>query len=402
MQTLTDATSDLTTEELQRYGRHLILPEVGLDGQRRLKAARVLLIGLGGLGSPAALYLAAAGIGTLGLVEFDVVERSNLQRQLLYGDDDVGRSKLDAACTRLRAVNPHLAIERHDGRLEAANAQACIAAYDVVVDGSDNAATRYLVNDACARAGVPNVWGAVARFEGQVSVFDARRGPCYRSLFPTPPPAGLVPSCAEGGVLGVLPGMVGAMQANEVIKLVLGVGEPLIGRLLILDALGARTREVQLPKTPCADVDCPCRGPLKPIADPGCSADSTPIHAADRANDPGRIMNDFSADVPLEISIQQLQALRRDGVDHALVDVRETAEHDICRIDGATLIPLRTLPEAVDQLDREALTVVHCHHGGRSAQAVAWLRQNGFARATNLVGGIDAWSLTVDPAVPRY
>lgn len=408
-------TGQLDAAELQRYGRHLILPEVGLAGQKQLKAAKVLLIGAGGLGSPLGLYLAAAGIGTLGLVDDDRVETSNLQRQVLFGSADVGRSKTDAACERLREVNPHIEIHPHRVRARAANILQLIEAYDVIVDGSDNFATRYLINDACVLTGKPDVWGAVQRFEGQVAVFWGARGPCYRCLFPEPPPAHLIPSCAEGGVLGVLPGIMGALQANEVIKLVLDKGEPLIARLVLFDALRCRFRELRLKKSP----TCPiCALPPSPgstreslqarllesedrlRSEDTCSA---PVDGRPPTREEDQALSNPNPDTPpFEISVQQLEIWRADGAEHLLIDVREPAELEICRIDGARSIPLRDIPKDLSELDPEQLIVVHCHHGGRSAQAVAYLRQQGFNRATNLRGGINAWSLEIDSSVPRY
>ncbi|MEM9558398.1 MAG: molybdopterin-synthase adenylyltransferase MoeB [Acidobacteriota bacterium] len=387
---------DLTHDELRRYGRHLVLPEVGVDGQKRLKAARVLLIGAGGLGSPAALYLAAAGVGTLGVVEFDQVDLSNLQRQVLYGHPDVGRPKLEVAAERLHDVNPHIEIVPHATRLELDNARELIEAYDLVVDGSDNFPTRYLVNDACVLTGTPLVWGAVLRFDGQVSVFSAPGGPCYRCLFPVPPPPGSVPSCAEGGVLGVLPGIIGSLQANEAIKLILGVGEPLVGRFLSFDALGMRLRELRLPRNP----DCPaCSDPSALVlhSDDASCAPPTPeptMEATMSSTHAGDVM-------PLEIDVEEYVSWRAD-FEHVLLDVREPFEAEIATIEGALLIPLGELPRRLDELDRESILVVHCHHGGRSAQAVGFLRSQGFDRAVNLGGGIDDWSETIDSNVPRY
>lgn len=378
----------LDPKETRRYGRHLTLPQVGLEGQRRLKASRVLLVGTGGLGSPAALYLAAAGVGTLGLVDFDTVDETNLQRQILFGEPDLGRSKVEAAEDRLRTLSPSVTIERHDTRLEASNVLDLVEAFDVVVDGSDNFPTRYLVNDACARARKPDVWGAILRFEGQVSVFWNGQGPCYRCLFPEPPPPGLVPSCAEGGVLGVLPGLVGTIQATEALKLLLGIGTPLIGRLLVIDALGTSFREVSLPA--CAEA-------------PGCadSRDLVAFEAACRAEEPTPPV-EAPGPVPLDVSVGELADWQRAGRDLVLLDVREPHEHAICHIEGSLLVPMREVPERLEGLDRDRLTVVHCHHGPRSSHVVAYLRQQGFARATNLTGGIDAWSLEIDPSVPRY
>lgn len=380
----------LEPAEVRRYSRHLILPEVSLAGQQRLKAAKVLVIGAGGLGSPLALYLAAAGVGTLGLVDFDVVDESNLHRQVLYGAGDVGRPKLEAALERLREVNPHGRYVAHETRFQADNALELIQDYDVVVDGTDNFPTRYLVNDACVLAGKPNVYGSIFRFEGQVAVFWGTHGPCYRCLFPEPPPPGLVPSCAEGGVLGVLPGVIGSLQANEVIKLIVGIGEPAIGRLLLYDALGLKFRELRLKKDPA----CPL-----------CSAHPTQTGLIDYdafCGLPAEAPAAPEADeLPFEMSVQELARWRGEGRDFVLLDVRNPPEWTICRIDGATLIPLPELPRRFGEIDPKALVVAHCHHGMRSAQAVQFLRAQGY-RAVNLGGGIDAWSAAVDPRVPRY
>jgi len=385
------AATSLGPEEIRRYARHLILPEVGVAGQERLKRARVLLVGAGGLGSPAALYLAAAGVGTLGLVDFDVVDESNLQRQILYGQADVGRPKLEAAAERLADVNPHVEIVPHAARLDSGNALEILAGYDVVVDGSDNFPTRYLVNDACVLSGKPNVYGSIFRFEGQVAVFWGRRGPCYRCLFPEPPPPGLVPSCEEGGVLGVLPGIVGSLQANEALKLILGVGAPLIGRFLVFDALAMSVRELTLPKSP----DCPMCGEEPELTELidyerfcGLAGGAAPPAAAGdelEALTPGR-----------------LETLIGAGRAPLLLDVRNALEWRICRLEGARHIPLHDLPGRLGELDRASDLVVYCHHGIRSAQAVELLRRSGFARVRNLTGGIDAWSVEVDPAMPRY
>ncbi len=416
--------AQLDPSETRRYGRHLVLPEVGVEGQQRLKSARVLLIGVGGLGSPAALYLAAAGVGTLGLADFDRVDESNLQRQVLYGQGDVGRSKIEAAIDRLRQANPGIRLVAHEGRIDRDNILDRIDPYDLVLDGSDNAETRYLVNDACLVAGKPNIWGAVLRFEGQVSVFAAPGGPCYRCLFPEPPPAGVVPSCAEGGVLGVLPGVIGSLQANEAIKMILGIGEPLIGRFVVFDALQFRFREVSLPQDPA----CPsCGTDVEPsLADDyalacelslgGVSAGLSGTGAAE-GDDPSsspqapktasepmqeRQMSVEDRELPFDIDVRQLKSWRDQGVEHVLVDVREPQEIRICRIDDAVVIPMREIPQRLEELDRGQLTVVHCHHGGRSAQVVQFLRAHGFTRVTNLAGGIEAWSLEIDPSVPRY
>jgi adenylyltransferase/sulfurtransferase len=381
---------ELTPDELRRYGRHLVLPGFGEDGQRRLKAGSALLVGVGGLGSPLAMYLAAAGVGRIGLVEFDRVDASNLQRQVLYDTRDVGRPKLDAATERLAALNPGVRVERHDVRLTAANAMDILRGYDVVADGTDNFATRYLVNDACALLGRPNVHGSVFRFEGQVSVFDAARGPCYRCLYPDPPPPGLVPSCAEGGVLGVLPGLIGMLQAIETLKLLAGIGEPLIGRLLVYDTLGMRIRELRLRKDPACPL-CGTHPTVRELVDYDAWCGTSAAAAAAEG----------TAD-PVDITVRELQALRARGEDHVLVDVREPHEHRVAHLEGAVLVPLRTLPERVHALDRDRLVVLMCHHGNRSRAALEYLRAQGFTRLRNLRGGIEAWSREVDPAVPRY
>ncbi len=389
---------ELDSAEIRRYGRHLTLPEFGTLGQKRLKASRVLLVGTGGLGSPLGLYLAAAGVGTLGLVDFDRVDESNLQRQVLFGHSDLGRPKVEAARERLRGINPLITLRPHDLRLAADNAMELIDGYDVVVDGSDNFATRYLVNDACVLAGKPNVWGAISRFEGQVAVFWGRHGPCYRCLFPEPPPPGLVPSCAEGGVLGVLPGIVGSLQANEVVKLLAGIGQPLIGRFVIFDALRMRFRELKVDKSSA----CPACGP-EPAIRELVDLDEVPCAAGESlGTEAGPSAGADLLEPPFEIDVEQLSSWQAEGHEVHVIDVREPYEHAICRIEGAKLVPMRQIPQRLDELDREALTVVHCHHGRRSAQVVSYLRQQGFERATNLGGGIDAWSSRVDPTVPRY
>ena len=382
--------------ELVRYGRHLSLPEIGPQGQQRLKASRVLLVGTGGLGAPLGLYLAAAGVGHIGLVDGDRVEASNLQRQVLFGASDTGRIKVEVAKERMAGINPHITVETFAQRLDADNAFDLIDGYDVVVDGSDNFPTRYLVNDACVLRGKPCVWGAIQRFEGQVAVFWAPTGPCYRCLFPEPPPPGSVPNCAEAGVLGMLPGMVGSMQANEVVKLLVGVGEPLIGRLLVLDALGAGARTVRLGKDPA----CPICGPSPRIRSLETAGEACAARIPE-PQEPG-MSTDADDSIPFEIDVQTLRAWRAAGRDHLLVDVREPYEHEICRIDPSLLLPLGGFVEAARELDPERLIVVHCHHGTRSAQAVAYLRRQGYPRATNLAGGIDAWSSEVDASVPRY
>jgi adenylyltransferase/sulfurtransferase len=374
-------------EQYERYRRHLNLAEVGPEGQARLLGARVAVVGAGGLGCPAALYLAAAGVGTLGLVDADRVDLSNLQRQVLYGSGDVGRPKLEVAAERLAAQNPELRLELHPLRLTAANALDVLRGYDVVLDGSDNFPTRYLVNDACVLLGKPSVYGAILRFEGQASVFDARRGPCYRCLFPEPPPPGSVPSCAEGGVLGVLPGLIAMVQATEVLKLLTGIGEPLLGRFVQYDALEMRFSEFRFRKDP----ECPACGERPTL---------TSLQDYDGfCGIPAR------AEAPLpELSADEVRRRGAPGRDYLLLDVREPAEHEKARIEGARLLPLGELPARLAELEgwRARPIVVHCHKGGRSARAARLLRERGFADVSNLSGGIEAWSLTVDPSVPRY
>jgi sulfur-carrier protein adenylyltransferase/sulfurtransferase len=397
----------LDAAEMRRYGRHLVIPEVGPEGQRKLKAARVMLVGAGGLGSPLALYLAAAGVGRLGLVDFDRVEASNLQRQLLFGEGDVGRDKVTAAVARLRDVNPHVTVEPHGVRLTAANALELLRDYDVVADGSDNFATRYLVNDACVLLGKPDVWGAVQRFEGQLAVFWAARGACYRCLFPEPPPPGAVPSCAEAGVLGVLPGIVGALQASEVLKLLLGIGEPAVGRLLTFDALRLRFRELAVKKSPSCPV-CSSQPTQRGLIDyPELCGEGAASHVnvALEARDVSETDTGGAFDGPwdgLEVEVTDLRRWREEGRDLQLLDVRQPVEHSIARIEGALLVPLSQLPARVGELDPARPVVVHCHHGPRSLHATQWLRAQGFPRVASLAGGIDAWSVEVDPEVPRY
>jgi molybdopterin/thiamine biosynthesis adenylyltransferase/rhodanese-related sulfurtransferase len=379
---------ELSAAEVMRYSRHLLLPEVGPDGQGKLKAARVLCIGAGGLGSPATLYLAAAGVGTIGIVDFDVVDITNLQRQILYGTSDIGRSKLESARQRLTSLNPHIVIELHPVALNSSNALELVSAYDLVLDGTDNFPARYLVNDACVLAGRPNVYGSIFRFEGQAAVFAAEGGPCYRCLHPEPPPPGLVPSCAEGGVLGVLPGIIGTIQATEAIKLILGIGEPLIGRFLIYDALRMRFRDLTLNKDP----DCPVCG-INPVIRElrELEAYCTPVreHAEES----------MAAD---DITVAELKARIDRGDAPLIIDVREPHEHQICRIPGAALIPAGQLAARLSELDSSKELVVHCRSGGRSTKAVALLRQQGFTRARNLKGGVLAWVDEIDPSQPKY
>jgi sulfur-carrier protein adenylyltransferase/sulfurtransferase len=381
----------LDADELQRYHRHLILPEVGADGQRRLKSARVLLIGAGGLGSPAALYLVAAGIGHLGVVDADDVELSNLQRQVLHDTESVGRPKVDSAVARLRALNPHVDVVAHHTRLTSTNALQLLSDYDVVVDGSDNFPTRYLVNDACVLLDKPNVYGSVLRFEGQASVFSFGDGPCYRCLFREPPPSELVQNCAESGVLGVLPGLIGVVQATETIKLITRAGETLRGRLLLVDGLRMRFRTIDVARDP----ECRACGTreITTLIDYEVFCGVGPAARVD-AQSP-----DACDD---EITPEALAARLTAGTPPELLDVREPYEWLIARLPDARLVPLDALPDAVQTLDRGSELVVYCHHGMRSAAAVAWLRERGFLRARNLVGGIDRWSREVDPSTRRY
>src|SRR6476659_11398515 len=374
----------LSAEELQRYSRHLIMPEVTADGQRRLKAARVLCIGAGGLGSPAALYLAAAGVGAIGIVDFDEVDLSNLQRQILHGTKDVGRGKLESARDRLRDINPEIEVELHRCRFSSENASEIVSKYDVVVDGSDNFATRYLSNDVCVFEQKPNVYGSVFRFEGQTAVCAPHLGgPCYRCLFPEPPPPDSVPNCAQAGVLGVLPGIIGTFQAIETVKLIVGIGEPLIGRLIHFDALKVKFRELNLRRDP----QCPVCGENPTIFEP-IDYDQF-CGARDDASVPA-------------MSVQELKRKMKAREVFELIDVREAFEFEIARIDGAKLIPLGEIGDRADELRRGPTIVVHCHSGQRSAQAVRLLQQRGFSNVYNLDGGIDAWSDQIDPNVPKY
>ncbi len=379
----------LSNEEILRYSRHLIMPEVTLEGQKKLKAAHVLCVGTGGLGSPLALYLAAAGVGTLGLVDFDVVDYTNLQRQVLHHTSDVGRLKLDSAIDKLKAINPFVRIERFDTYLNSQNALSIFDGFDIVADGTDNFATRYLVNDASVLSGKPNVYASIFRFEGQASIFGAKDGPCYRCLYPEPPPPGLVPSCAEGGVLGVLPGLLGVIQATEVIKLILGVGEPLIGRLVLVDALAMRFRELKVRKNP----ECPL-----------CGANPTIKELIDYEQFCGVRGADSVPAVATKIPEVQPEAVKQRldaGEDIFVLDVREPHEYQICNIKGH-LIPLGDLPKRMHELDSSREIVVHCKSGARSAKAVDFLRQAGFKRVSNLTGGILAWAERIDTSLPKY
>jgi sulfur-carrier protein adenylyltransferase/sulfurtransferase len=381
---------ELTTDELARYSRHLILPEVGEEGQRKLKAAKVLCVGTGGLGSPLAFYLAAAGVGTLGLVDFDVVDASNLQRQIIHSTADIGRKKLDSAAEKLNALNPAMNIVKHETTLTSANALEILKDYDIVADGTDNFPTRYLVNDACVLLHKPNVYGSIFRFEGQASVFATEQGPCYRCLYPEPPPPGLVPSCAEGGVLGILPGLVGVIQATEVIKLILGAGEPLIGRLLLVDSLAMRFRELKLRKNP----ECPVCGPNPTVTKLIDYEQFCGIVSA--AKEETKVKNGVPQITPVELK-QRIDA----GEDVLILDVREPFEYQIANI-GGKLIPQNDVPQRLAEIDREREIVVQCKSGGRSQRIAEFLVQSGYPRVANLAGGILAWSDQVDPKVPKY
>ncbi len=391
MPTITESTlPELTTDDLSRYSRHLILPEVGMEGQRRLKAARVLCVGTGGLGSPLALYLAAAGIGTLGLVDFDVVDSSNLQRQIIHSTKDIGRKKLDSAEEKLIALNPAIKIIKHDTMLSSANALEIIKDYDIVADGTDNFPTRYLVNDACVLLGKPNAYGSIFRFEGQASVFATETGPCYRCLYPEPPPPGLVPSCAEGGVLGILPGLVGVIQATEVIKLILGKGESLIGRLLLVDALSMRFRELKLRKNP----ECPVCG-----VNPTVTALIDYDHFCGIIPETPQEKN-VKNGVP-QITVKEFKARRDAGDDLFLLDVREPYEYQIAQM-GGTLIPQNDVPQRLGEIPRDREIVVQCRSGARSQRIAEFLKQSGYTQVVNLAGGILAWSDEIDPKVQKY
>jgi molybdopterin/thiamine biosynthesis adenylyltransferase/rhodanese-related sulfurtransferase len=388
---------DLSKDEILRYSRHLILPEVGLEGQKKLKAAKVLMVGAGGLGAPLGLYLAASGIGRIGIVDFDVVDFTNLQRQVIHGTKDVGKKKLDSAAESMLDINPYMQIDKYEVALSSENALEIIKDYDMVIDGTDNFPTRYLVNDACVLLKKPNVYGSIFRFEGQATIFAYPGGPCYRCLYPEPPPPGLVPSCAEGGVLGILPGIIGLVQATEAVKLILGVGEPLIGRLMLYDALAMRFRELKLRRNP----ECPVCGDNPSIhmlidyhefcgvPHPGAEAEPAPAPQAGYVSD-------------TEIDAVALKAKFDRGDNFQFIDVREVHEHQICNIPGAKLIPMGDVAKRVSELDPNVELVVYCKSGVRSAKACAFLRQSGFKNVKNMIGGILAWSDKVDPSVPKY
>ncbi|MCI0640438.1 MAG: molybdopterin-synthase adenylyltransferase MoeB [Gemmataceae bacterium] len=378
----------LSPQEVARYSRHLIMPEVGMDGQKKLKASSILLIGAGGLGSPLALYLAAAGVGRLGLVDFDVVDFSNLQRQVLHHTEDVGRPKLQSAKERIQSINPEVRVDLYETRLTSANAFDILRPYDIVIDGTDNFPTRYLVNDACVLLKKPNVYGSIFRFDGQASVFHPPAGPCYRCLYPEPPPPGEVPSCAEGGVLGILPGLVGCIQATEAVKLILGNGAPLIGRLLLYDALRMSFQEFKVRRNP----RCPMCGDnptIKQLIDYeqfcGVRGQETALAATSE-----------------EITVEELQQLARSGNNVFILDVRNPEEYQICRIPGSVLLPLPQLPQRFGELDKNKEMVVHCKSGMRSAKAIQFLKQQGFTKLKNLKGGILAWADKIDRTMAKY
>jgi sulfur-carrier protein adenylyltransferase/sulfurtransferase len=385
---LVEPNAELSREEIARYSRHLIIPDLAMDGQKRLRSASVLLIGAGGLGSPNAMYLAAAGVGHLGLIDFDVVDASNLQRQVIHGTSDIGRSKLESARDKIAEINPGVRVTLHNTRLTSENARELIRDYDLVVDGSDNFPTRYLVNDACVLEGKPYVWGSIYRFDGQASVFWAEHGPCYRCLYPEPPPPGMVPSCAEGGVLGVLCATVGSIQANEAVKLITGIGEPLVGRLVIYDALELSFKDIRVRKDP----DCAV-----------CGEHPTVTELIDYEDFCGVVSDEAErAAAGATMTPAELKAILDDGRRIKLVDVREPAEWQINRLPGAELIPLGELPDRLSELPQTEPIIVYCKVGGRSAEALALLRQSGFSTARHLGGGINAYARTVDPSIPTY
>jgi sulfur-carrier protein adenylyltransferase/sulfurtransferase len=385
---LVEPNAELSREEIARYSRHLIIPDLAMDGQKRLRSASVLLIGAGGLGSPNAMYLAAAGVGRLGLIDFDVVDASNLQRQVIHGTSDIGRSKLESARDKIAEINPGVRVTLHNTRLSSENARELIRDYDLVVDGSDNFPTRYLVNDACVLEGKPYVWGSIYRFDGQASVFWAEHGPCYRCLYPEPPPPGMVPSCAEGGVLGVLCATVGSIQANEAVKLITGMGEPLVGRLVIYDALELSFKDIRVRKDP----DCAV-----------CGEHPTVTELIDYEDFCGVVSDEAErAAAGATMTPAELKAILDDGRRIKLVDVREPAEWQINRLPGAELIPLGELPDRLSELPQTEPIIVYCKVGGRSAEALALLRQSGFSTARHLGGGINAYARTVDPSIPTY
>ena len=392
----------LSNEEIRRYSRHLILPEIGMAGQRRLKESSVLLVGAGGLGSPVALYLAAAGVGRIGIVDPDVVDESNLQRQVLHGTASLGVAKVESARDRLADINPNVEVTPIREPFTGATAMAVAADYDMIIDGTDNFPTRYLSNDVAVLLGKPNIYGSIFRFEGQVSVFWAERGPCYRCLFPEPPPPGVVPSCAEGGVLGILPGVIGTLQATEALKVLTGIGEPLVGRLLLYDALAMRFRELKIPKDP----GCPVCGTSPTITAPVDYEAFCGVPAFDTGNTTPsadghtKSTEDKTMAVP-EVSVEELAKMRESGEPITLIDVREPNEYEVANL-GGTLIPLGELENRTGEVPRDGRVIVHCKLGGRSARAVEYLQSQGYTNVENLAGGITAWSERVDPSVPKY
>jgi sulfur-carrier protein adenylyltransferase/sulfurtransferase len=382
--------AELSRDEIQRYSRHLIMPEVGMEGQLKLKQASVLMVGTGGLGAPLGMYLAAAGVGKIGLVDFDVVDFSNLQRQVIHGTKDVGKPKIQSAVETMSDINPHIELVKHETALSSENAMEILGGYDIVVDGTDNFPTRYLVNDACVLLKKPNVYGSIFRFEGQATVFAYEGGPCYRCLYPEPPPPGLVPSCAEGGVLGILPGVIGLIQATETVKLILGIGDTLVGRLMLYDALGMKFRELKLRKNP----ECPVCGDHPTVTKLIDYVEFCGVPHQEAPPEPVATSGDIEA---TEVKTKQDR-----GDKFLLIDVREPHEFQICRIPGSTLIPLGEVPKRLAEINPDAEIVVHCKSGARSAKAVDFLKQQGYKKVRNMKGGILAWSDKVDPSVPKY
>ena len=387
----------LTNEQVKRYSRHLIMPEVGVEGQEKLINSSVLCIGAGGLGSPLALYLAAAGVGHLGVLDFDVVDFSNLQRQIIHSEKTIGELKVESAKKRILELNSDIEVTTYNEMLTSENAMEIIKDYDVIVDGTDNFATRYLVNDSCVLLGKPNVYGSIFRFEGQVSVFDAKKGPCYRCLYPEPPPPGMVPSCAEGGVLGILPGIIGTLQAAEAVKLIIEKGNPLIGRLLFLDVLEMQPREMKLRKDP----NCPICGENATIKELIDYEEFCGIGRGELGQEETTKREESEEDA-MEITIDQFKEMRDNGNNVVVLDVREYHEYDICSIEGSVLIPLGEIADRIDELNEDDEIIVHCHHGGRSMKATQFLKDKGFKNVKNLAGGIDAWAEKYDPDMPRY
>lgn len=387
----------LTNEQVKRYSRHLIMPEVGVEGQEKLINSSVLCIGAGGLGSPLALYLAAAGVGHLGVLDFDVVDFSNLQRQIIHSEKTIGELKVESAKKRILELNSDIEVTTYNEMLTSENAMEIIKDYDVIVDGTDNFATRYLVSDSCVLLGKPNVYGSIFRFEGQVSVFDAKKGPCYRCLYPEPPPPGMVPSCAEGGVLGILPGIIGTLQAAETVKLIIEKGNPLIGRLLFLDVLKMQPREMKLRKDP----NCPICGENATIKELIDYEEFCGIGRGELGQEETTKREESEEDA-MEITIDQFKEMRDNGNNVVVLDVREYHEYDICSIEGSVLIPLGEIADRIDELNEDDEIIVHCHHGGRSMKATQFLKDKGFKNVKNLAGGIDAWAEKYDPDMPRY